>query len=114
MICPKWSHELTRFTTVVDRVHQEIYAGRRFGEAFADGQGRWAYINVYYPHVVESDAQKLLESQHEYGMFEHLRRYPWVLEPVLYEDQEALLRELEPNVIAPAEAKANEQMRKRP
>ncbi len=56
----------------------------------------------------------LLESQHEYGMFEHLRRYPWVLEPVLYEDQETLLRELERKVIAPAEAKANEQMRKRP
>jgi hypothetical protein len=56
----------------------------------------------------------LLASQHEYGMFESLRRYPWVLEPVLYEDQEALLRELEPKVIAPAEAKANEQTRKRP
>jgi hypothetical protein len=54
----------------------------------------------------------LLASQHEYGMFEHLRRYPWVLEPVLYEDQNTLLKELEPKVIAPGEAKAKEQMRK--
>jgi len=55
----------------------------------------------------------LLASQREYGMFENLRRYPWVLEPVLYEDQEALLKELESKVIAPAEAKASEQIRKR-
>lgn len=54
----------------------------------------------------------LLASQEEYGMFEHLRRFPWVLEPVLYENQAALLMELEPKVITPAEAKANQQTRK--
>jgi len=51
----------------------------------------------------------LLASQQEYGMFEHFRRYPWVLKPVLYEDQEKLLAELEDRVIAPAEAKARRQ-----
>ena len=54
----------------------------------------------------------LLASQQEYGMFEHLRRFPWVLEPVLYENQAALLMELEPKVITPAEVKANQQTRK--
>lgn len=53
----------------------------------------------------------LLASQQEYGMFEHLRRFPWVLEPVLYENQASLLMELEPKVITPAEAKANQQTR---
>ena len=53
----------------------------------------------------------LLASQEEYGMFEHLRRFPWVLELVLYENQASLLMELEPKVITPAEAKANQQTR---
>ncbi len=53
----------------------------------------------------------LLASQHEYSLFEHSRRFPWLLEPVLYENQAALLMELEPKVITPAEAKANQQMR---
>jgi len=50
----------------------------------------------------------LLASQWEYGMFEHFRRYPWVLEPYLYEDQDRLLAVLNEKVIGPAEAKAKE------
>jgi hypothetical protein len=53
----------------------------------------------------------LLASQSEYGMFEHFRRFPWVLEPYLYEDQERLMMELEAKVIVPAVAKAKEQSR---
>ena len=51
----------------------------------------------------------LMKSQHEWGMFQDLRRYPWVLEPFLYVDQDHLLRSIADNVIAPAEAKAKEQ-----
>jgi uncharacterized protein YjbI with pentapeptide repeats len=51
----------------------------------------------------------LLSSQQEYGMFEHIRRFSWVLEPVLYENQTKLLEEIGTKVIAPAEAKAREQ-----
>lgn len=53
----------------------------------------------------------LLASQQEYGMFEHFRRYPWVLEPFLYKDQEALLAALTDRVVAPAEAMAHRQTR---
>ena len=45
-------------------------------------------------------------------MFEHFRRFPWVLEPVLYDDQEHLLGLLAQNVIGPAEAKARQQAQK--
>jgi hypothetical protein len=42
-------------------------------------------------------------------MFEHFKRYPWVLEPYLYEDQDGLLAEITDKVIGPAEARAREQ-----
>jgi uncharacterized protein YjbI with pentapeptide repeats len=54
----------------------------------------------------------LLASQQEYGMFEHFRNFPWVLQEVLYDDQQTLLAELSEKVIAPAEAKAKELARK--
>ena len=50
----------------------------------------------------------LLASQQEYGMFEHFRRFPSVLEPVLYEDQDRMLAAIADMVIGPAEAKAEE------
>ena len=51
----------------------------------------------------------LLASQREYGMFEHFSRFPWVLEPHLYDDQDGLLAAITEKVIGPAEAKAKEQ-----
>ncbi len=50
----------------------------------------------------------LLASQREYGMFEHFRRFPWVLEPFVYEDQNELLAALTQKVIGPAEAKVRQ------
>jgi uncharacterized protein YjbI with pentapeptide repeats len=53
----------------------------------------------------------LLASQREYGMFEHFKRYLWVLEPYLYDDQDGLLAAITDRVIGPAENKAKEQTR---
>ncbi len=50
----------------------------------------------------------LLASQHEYGMFEHLKRFPQVLEIELYEEEDKLLASLTTTVIEPAEKRAEE------
>ena len=50
----------------------------------------------------------LLATQHEYGMFEHFRNYPWVLETFFYDNETMLLAALKEKIIEPAEAKAKE------
>jgi uncharacterized protein YjbI with pentapeptide repeats len=50
----------------------------------------------------------ILESQHEYGMFEHFTRYPWVLPVYRDTDEVNLLQSLQEKVITPAEQKAKE------
>jgi Pentapeptide repeats (8 copies) len=44
----------------------------------------------------------------EYGMFEHFKRYPWVLEVYRYTTIDQLLASLQKKVIEPAERKAQE------
>jgi hypothetical protein len=51
----------------------------------------------------------LLASQEEPGMFDFLKKFPWVLTPHRYEDQEILLTELEDKVLAVAEAEKRKQ-----
>ena len=50
----------------------------------------------------------ILNSQHEYGMFEHFIRFPWVLPVYRYTDEGSLLQSLKKHVIEPAEQKARE------
>jgi hypothetical protein len=45
----------------------------------------------------------LLEGSTEYGMFEHFKRYPWVLETYEYPSSERLIASLHKHVIGPAE-----------
>lgn len=67
-------------------------------------------LSAIVPHLPSTPIQPLLlANQNEYGMFEHFRRYPWVMAPFLYESQETLLADLAQKVIAPAATKAKEQ-----
>ena len=50
----------------------------------------------------------LLTSEREYGMFEHFRRYPWVLDTYYYDNLDDVLASVEDKVISPAETKAGE------
>jgi hypothetical protein len=52
----------------------------------------------------------LASDKHEYAMFEHLQRYPWVLKTVLYKDQKGLLDILDSKVLLPVDTRAKKQV----
>lgn len=54
----------------------------------------------------------ILATQFEYGMFDHIKRYPWVLKTFQYRDQQHLLSALSDRVIGPAERRVHK-IRKR-
>jgi hypothetical protein len=61
------------------------------------------------PNLPSVPVQPVLQvSAEEYSMFEHFRRYPWVLETYRYQDLEEVMASLTEKVIAPAELKARE------
>jgi hypothetical protein len=80
---------------------------------------RWpGYLSVSIPQELKTIVPSLpsvpvqpllLASQSAYGLFEHVPRFPWVLEPYLYEDQNSLLNVLHDKVITPAEDIAKKQ-----
>jgi uncharacterized protein YjbI with pentapeptide repeats len=61
------------------------------------------------PDLPSVPVQPLLQKgTDEYGMFEHFRRFPWVLEVFRYEDTFNVIAALQDKVIGPAEEKAKE------
>jgi hypothetical protein len=66
-------------------------------------------LMVIAPDLPSVPIQPLLqEGAGEYGMFEHFRRYPWVLKEHVYASPQRLIADLGERVIAPAEAKVRE------
>lgn len=61
------------------------------------------------PDLPSVPVQPLLQTgADEYGMFEHFRRFPWVLKVFRYGDTASIVAALQDEVIGPAEAKAKE------
>jgi uncharacterized protein YjbI with pentapeptide repeats len=50
----------------------------------------------------------LLSSQNEYGMFEHFKRYSWVLETYFYSDIATAIDSIRENIITPLEKKIDD------
>jgi hypothetical protein len=66
-------------------------------------------LGVIVPDLPSVPVQPLmLEGRGEYGMFEHFRRYPWVLPIHVYGSPEQLITEISKDVLAPVEAKVLE------
>jgi hypothetical protein len=66
-------------------------------------------LGVIVPNLPSVPVQPLLqEGSGEYGMFEHFKRYPWVLPIHRYGTPAQLLADLRDRVILPAEAKVQE------
>jgi len=62
-------------------------------------------LTAIVPNLPSVPVQPLvLTSDAEYGMFEHFKRFPWVLPVVTYDSQDDLISTLEQKVISPAEA----------
>ena len=51
----------------------------------------------------------ILRTQEEPGMFDFIRKFPWVLETMRYDNHDQLIGSLDAQVIHPAEAKSREQ-----
>jgi hypothetical protein len=70
-------------------------------------------LTTVVPGTVVPVQTILLKGQREYAMFRDLKtRYHWVLKPYTYKSKELLITHLSEQVIAPAEAKAEELRRK--
>jgi uncharacterized protein YjbI with pentapeptide repeats len=66
-------------------------------------------LQAIVPHLPSVPVQPLLlTSEREYGMFEHFKRYPWVLDTYYYDNLNDALASVEDKVISPAEAKVRE------
>ena len=64
-------------------------------------------LAVIVPDLPSVPVQSLLlEGSAEYGMFEHFKRYPWVLETYRYPSSKRLIASLGERVIGPAESYA--------
>jgi hypothetical protein len=70
-------------------------------------------LGAIVPILPSVPVQPLLQTGYQpWGMYDHIKRYDWVLPLVEYENQQTLMSELELKVIVPAEAKAKQQMPK--
>ena len=69
-------------------------------------------LQAIVPNLPSVPVQPLLKAgSAEYAMFEHFRRYPWVLQPYEYDDLRGLLASLADEIVAPALRKADELQR---
>lgn len=61
-------------------------------------------LQAVVPHLPSVPVKPIIQaSEREYGMFEHFRRYPWVLDVFRYKNQKHLLNSLNTSVLGAVE-----------
>lgn len=99
--------------TTVETVSTLAHMARFVIADLTDAKSILQELQAIVPSSPSAVVQPLLiAAQEEPGMFDFLRRFPWVLEANRYATEDTLLAELDQMVIAPAEAKAQELTRK--
>ena len=77
-----------------------------------DPRGISQELGAIVPHLPSVPIQPILQpiADSEYGMFEHIKRFPWVLPVYNYKDAMEAVAEIKYKIIDPAETKAEELM----
>jgi uncharacterized protein YjbI with pentapeptide repeats len=97
------SRDLTETVSILAHMSRFIIAD------ITDARSIPQELQAIVPHLPSVPVQPLiLNSAYQYGMFEHFRRYPWVLAAFQYDSIEQLLSAFAEHVIAPAEARIRE------
>jgi uncharacterized protein YjbI with pentapeptide repeats len=100
---PSASRDLTETVTLLARMSRFIIAD------LTDPKSIPQELTSIIPDLTSVPVQPIiLSSQKEYAMYEHWRKYPWVLPIQPYNQIKDLLTDLPQKIIAPAEAKASE------
>jgi uncharacterized protein YjbI with pentapeptide repeats len=97
------SRDLTETVSTIAHMARFVIAD------ITDAKSIPAELQSIVPQLPSVPVQPLiLNSDYEYALFEHIQKFPWVLETFRYGNQDELIASIDGRVIGPAEAKANE------
>jgi Pentapeptide repeats (8 copies) len=95
---PSATRDITETVSLLARMSRFVVAD------ITDAKSIPQELAVIVPNLPSVPVQPLLlEGSAEYSMFEHFKRYPWVLETYKYPSSERLIADLGERVIDPAE-----------
>jgi len=101
--------EKPKVKTLTETVQTLAHMSRFIIADITDAKSIPQELAVVVPHLPTVPVQPILAAGHaEYGMFEHFKHYPWVLQLYPYKNQAALLAALSDHVIGPVETKVAE------